>query len=146
MLESTGAIKVALDYGEVDVKAEEVEFYEEVSEGWITGDFKHGRILLSTIVDRKLAAEGLARDLIRRIQYMRKEMDLPVEDYIEVRISAPSLEALEMIEEYREFIASETRAKLLDVVVSGRVEGGYVREWDIDGEDYTIAVKHLGKG
>jgi isoleucyl-tRNA synthetase len=146
MLESRGAIKVALDYGEVDVKVGEVEFYEEVSEGWVTGSFKHGRILLSTIVDRRLAAEGLARDLIRRIQYMRKEMDLPVEDYIEVRVSAPSLEALEMIEEYREFIASETRAKLLDVVISGRVEEGYVREWDIDGEDYTISVKHVGKG
>lgn len=146
MLESIGVIKLPLKDGEIEVKAEEVEFYEEISEGWVSGSFKHGRIFLSTIVDRRLAAEGLARDLIRRIQYMRKEMDLPVEDYIEVRILAPSIEALEMIEEYRGFIASETRAKLFDVMVGGRIDYGYIREWDIDGENYIISVKHLGKG
>ncbi|MCX8162125.1 MAG: class I tRNA ligase family protein, partial [Candidatus Bathyarchaeota archaeon] len=146
MLESTGVIKLYIEDSEVEVKTGEVEFYEEISEGWVVGDFKGGRILLSRIVDKKLAAEGLARDLIRRIQYMRKEMDLPVEDYIEVRVSVPNTESLEMIEEYKGFIASETRAKLLDVTVAGRIDYGYVREWDIDGESYSIAVKHIGKG
>ncbi|MEM2739821.1 MAG: isoleucine--tRNA ligase [Candidatus Bathyarchaeia archaeon] len=146
MLESIGVIKLYLGDSEIEVKAGEVEFYEEISEGWVVGDFKGGRILLSRIVDRRLAAEGLARDLIRRIQYMRKEMDLPVEDYVEVTVSVPSVEALEMVEEYRGFIASETRAKLFEAVVAGRIEYGYVREWDIDGENYTIAVKHIGKG
>ncbi|MEM1559504.1 MAG: isoleucine--tRNA ligase [Candidatus Bathyarchaeia archaeon] len=146
ILESTGSIKMVLDGVEVYIDSSDIEFYEEISEGWVIGDFDGGRILLSTVVDKRLAAEGLARDLIRRIQYMRKELDLPVEDYIEVRISVPSVEALEMVEEFKDFIISETRAKVFDTVVAGRLDYGYVREWDIDGESYTISIRHIGKG
>ncbi|GAA2355797.1 isoleucine--tRNA ligase [Saccharopolyspora halophila] len=69
----------------------------------------NGLVVLDTEVGPELAAEGLARDVVRVVQQARKDADLQVSDRIEVRIDAPA-EAVPAIEKHRDFIAGETLA------------------------------------
>ncbi|SFO97831.1 isoleucyl-tRNA synthetase, partial [Saccharopolyspora antimicrobica] len=79
-----------------------------------------GLVVLDTEVTPELAAEGVARDVVRVVQQARKEADFQVSDRITVTVSAPE-EVLSAVAAHREFIAAET---LADAVESGDVAGG----------------------
>ena len=116
-----------------------VEFEEVDREGWISEPFDGGTVFLRTKLTRKEVAEGLARDLVRRLQQMRKEMDLRVDDYVDVWISAPRGK-VNMIRGEGEYIRQEVRARELKVTASGKVEASYVKDWTIGGERYTMGI------
>jgi isoleucyl-tRNA synthetase len=69
-----------------------------------------GLVLLDTEVTPELAAEGLARDLIRVVQQARRDAGLDVADRIELTIDAPE-EVVEAAKEHEKFIAGETLAE-----------------------------------
>ena len=120
---------------------EYVEILEKPSEHYILQNFDKGKILLDIRIDYEAAAEGLARDIVRRIQYMRKELDLPVEAFIEALIITPDKQSMEMLEKWRNFIAEEVRAKKLKISVEKeKTKKGYTKEWDIEGEKYVITI------
>jgi len=79
-----------------------------------------GLVLLDTEVSAELAAEGLARDLVRVVQQARRDAGLDVADRVDLVVDAPA-EVVEAARTHEEFIASETLA----VSVSyGEVTGG----------------------
>jgi len=79
-----------------------------------------GLVLLDTEVSAELAAEGLARDLVRVVQQARRDAGLDVADRIDLIVDAPA-EVVEAAQAHEKFIAAETLA----VSVSyGEVEGG----------------------
>jgi isoleucyl-tRNA synthetase len=79
-----------------------------------------GLVLLDTDVSAELAAEGLARDLVRVVQQARRDAGLDVADRIDLTVDAPA-EVVEAAQAHEKFIAAETLA----VSVSyGEVEGG----------------------
>ncbi len=73
-------------------------------------------IILDTEITETLAAEGYARDVIRKVQATRKDSGLHVSDRIALKIGVPS-EQVAAVEEHREMIAKETLA--LTVEISG---------------------------
>jgi isoleucyl-tRNA synthetase len=87
-----------------------------------------GLVLLDTDVSAELAAEGLARDLVRVVQQARRETGLDVADRIELTVDAPE-DIVSAAQEHERFIASETLALAVaygDVTdgVSGTVGDG----------------------
>ena len=141
-LSEKGAYWFTLDGEEVVLLPEHVEAVEEVAERYSRGEFSEGRVYVDIEVTPELAAEGLAREMVRRIQEMRKEMDLEVDAKIYVTIVAPDQESVQALEKFRSYIMEETRAEQLSIAAEPCLEmRGYCRDWDIDGDRFTIAVE-----
>ena len=94
-----------------------------------------GVVLLDTTVTPELAAEGLARDVVRVVQQARRDADLDVSDRITVRVAA-SPQVVAAVETHRDFLAREVLAD--SVHLADRVDG-FVGEVG-DGEMITVAV------
>ena len=86
----------------------------------------------------------MARELIRRVQDMRKDMDLDVEANIDVCVETTS-EFKDLITPQSEVISHEVRAKSLTIVDSELCDkdSDYEKEWDIEGEKVVISIKNI---
>ncbi|NPA86132.1 MAG: isoleucine--tRNA ligase [bacterium] len=92
---------------------------------------------LDTAIDRDLWLEALAREIIRRVQVMRKELDLPIDAVIELKIWTEDKDLQEAVNKFSDMIARETRAKSLELATE-KIEG---KEWTIEGKKIVFAVK-----
>ncbi|WP_027341281.1 isoleucine--tRNA ligase [Hamadaea tsunoensis] len=92
-----------------------------------------GVVLLDTEVTAELAAEGLARDVVRAVQQARREADLRVSDRIALTLSA-SDEVMAAVRAHEEFVKGEVLAIGLTF---GAVDGGYTGEV---GDGGTVAI------
>ncbi len=108
----------------------------KVPEGYEVAEFSRGRVYVYTVLDEDLKREAYARELVRRIQEMRKELDLDVEEFISVKVNFDS----KLVEGWVDYIKRETRAIKLDF---GKPEGGYIKEWEIDGMKVAIGIEKL---
>ncbi|MEM3544664.1 MAG: isoleucine--tRNA ligase [Nitrososphaerota archaeon] len=142
-LELNGYIELMLSDGSVvKIESNEIEFEEIFPENIRKEDGRFATIYLDVTETRELVTLSLAREVIRRIQTMRKEMNLQVTDYISVDMSVPDEEWRSHLESTKEFIKGETRCKELEVKVEGEVEG-FVKEWEIGGETIRIGVRKM---
>lgn len=100
-------------------------------------EFDEGTVFIDFNVTPEIEAEGYARELIRRIQQMRKDMKLKVEQYITCQVSAePRL--VELFGTWKDHIASEVRATELSFTESP--EGTEVKTWDVTGKEIVIGI------
>ncbi len=86
-------------------------------------------IALDIQVSPELFREGLARDLVRHIQQIRKEIDLEIQDHITVAYASDSEEVRQAVAEHSQYICSET---LCDDLSAGNAD---------DGKGITIAAQ-----
>jgi isoleucyl-tRNA synthetase len=100
-----------------------------------------GVVVLDTTVTPELAAEGLARDVVRVVQQARRDADLDVSDRIEVELSA-SPEAAAAVEGYRDFVAREV---LADSITVAPAVAGFAGEIGA-GEPITVALRRVPSG
>ena len=115
------------------------EFFEiinkpEASYGYNRDEKSGVEVFLNREIDEELLKEGLAREIIRRIQVMRKEMDLEYYQRIVTSIEADR-KFVESIDSFRKWIMDET---LSDELVHEKKDNS--REWDIDGEKVKIFI------
>jgi len=102
----------------------------------------HGEIYLDLRVTPELQAEAYAREILRRIQQMRKDLDLDVDDFIATVIRT-NKEFAATLEAQQAFIARETRSRSL-TFTDKAVASEHVVEWkDVDGHGVTIGVTPL---
>lgn len=125
---SIGAEKVRLTADDFEVVEHEKEHYAKAS---IPGIL----LFLDTRVTAALEAEGLARELIRRIQSMRKELNLNVEDEIITEIGLEP-DKKGTLSEWQEHMKEETRSKTLTFVKTPK--GALLKQWTID--ELTVAI------
>jgi len=96
-----------------------------------------GGLMLDTEISPELKLEGLARDLVRRIQELRKQSGFAVEDRIRLFYDGDGILA-EALERWREYIATETLAV---AVARGEAPDGAATETlQIEGHDLTVSV------
>ncbi|MEM3727220.1 MAG: DUF5915 domain-containing protein, partial [Candidatus Bathyarchaeia archaeon] len=88
----------------------------------------------------ELILEGLTRDIIRRIQEMRGEIDLPVDAFITVYIKCPSTKE-EKIKTQKNYIKEEVRAKEVIFEIPKDQKFNLKKQWIIDEETFEIAIK-----
>ncbi|MFU8867695.1 isoleucine--tRNA ligase [Natronococcus sp.] len=83
-----------------------------------------------------IESEGYAREVIRRVQEMRKDLDLDVEERIVLEVEIDDDRVASLVEERENLIREEVRADELRTV-----EDGHRKEWDVDGVAMEIALE-----
>ncbi|RLG70783.1 MAG: hypothetical protein DRO11_05685 [Methanobacteriota archaeon] len=134
-----GFLEVVLSSGKkVRLLEEHIRFTKVLPEGVVAGECAHGIVYVDTTHTKELEAERLARELIRRIQMMRKMMSLAVDDMISVAVECGA-EQEALLRQQLGFIVGEVRASKLGF---GKVDRsrGLVKEWQVDGETFVIGV------
>ena len=121
-----------------------VTFREKLPDGVVKESFEGGTVYIDTKVTPQIEAEGYSRELIRRIQEMRKEMNLDVEEKVDVSIliSGENVAKLVNQEKWAKYIGSETRAKKLSMGAKVKTSG-FEKEWDVEGVKVKIGVEKL---
>src|SRR2546428_8180181 len=152
MLENRPAdeVKKALDKGEfkigiegqiVRIEPNMVSFKKTMPDDISVVQTPHGEIYVDMRITPEIQAEGYARELIRRIQQMRKETDLAVEDYIRTAVRVRK-DFAKLLEPWKAYIAAGTRSRPF-VIGEDPVAEEYVVEWNIEGETITIGITPL---
>jgi len=140
---SKGYHEAVIDGEKIRLEKKHVKIIPVYATGYAVQETDWGSLVIDTRLTRKEIAEGLARDIIRRIQSMRKELDLSMNAYIHVYMYVPE-EHKEFVSEKIDYIAGEVRAKeikLLNTLEEAKkVKEGLKRHWDIQGEEYVIIV------
>lgn len=135
-LESTGKLKLSLKSGEVELLPEDVDITMSQTEGFATQRYGSVTIALETTLSQELIEEGFVREIISKLQTMRKENGFQVVDHITV-YAAGNDKLVDIMSRNEDFLK---KVVLADKVVYGSTEG-FVKEWNINGEDITLAVK-----
>jgi len=132
----------ALSYGgkEYRVNSEMVAIKELPPENLPAADFSRGLVYVDITLTPELESEGYAREIIRRIQDMRKEMDLKVEDQIRAEVDIESKPILDLALLKKEHIAGEVRASNFQLGLGLELRGKLVKDWDIEGVCVRIAI------
>nr|WP_314930903.1 isoleucine--tRNA ligase [Shuttleworthia satelles] len=108
-------------------------------EGYVTDGDNNVTVVLNTNLTDALREEGMVREIISKLQTMRKEAGFEVMDHI--AIAYRGNEKIGVIcAAHGEEITAETMA---DSIAEGSVDG-YSKEWDINGEKVTLSVARLG--
>lgn len=134
-------IELVVEGDHLCLQPEEILVQSDPRPGLAVGS-EHGvTVGLDTELTPELLREGIARDVVRQIQDLRKRTGFEIEDRIHLRYAA-SGEVARAIEEHREYIARETLAVSLE---PGEVEGeGAVTSFEIHGEKVAIRIWKAG--
>ena len=126
----------------VELSPEMVEFVTQTPadiEGTtvrVDGD-ERGVVYVDTGLTEAIEAEGYAREVIRRTQEMRKELDLELEAEINLELAVADERIADLVDRHRELIATEVRARAFD---PGE-EVDLRRTWQIEGIEVVIGVE-----
>ena len=96
-------------------------------------------VILDTTLTPELIEAGFVRELISRIQTMRKEADFEVTDRILVTVKTADEKLAAIVEANVEAIKNGVLA--LEVVLADAVDGAYTKDWSINGVDATLSVR-----
>jgi len=114
-LEKTGSVQLSLSGESIEIALEEVEISSEDVPGWMVASKGPLTVALDVTVTPELEREGNARELVNRIQKIRKDQEFELTDRINVQIGgAQTLE--ETIREFNYYICAEILADRLDLV------------------------------
>jgi isoleucyl-tRNA synthetase len=112
-------------------------FKETLPAGTASADSDAGIVYVDANLTPELEAEGYAREVIRRLQDMRKELDLIVDENIRASVRIEDEHVLQLVTTLKNLIAEEVRADILDLGEDIAVSGTLVKDWDVEG----IAMK-----
>ena len=137
-LDSTGKIKITLSTGETELAAEELIIETAKAEGYASVSDRGVTVVLDTVLTEDLLEEGFVREVISKIQSMRRDADFDVMDNIEV-YACGSSKVLEIMQKNQAQIKDEVLAKELVFtdVFANKIE------WDINGESVALGVKKV---
>ena len=125
-LESAGRLTLDLDGTPAEIEAGEVEIYSEDIPGWVVANEGVLTVALDVTVTEELRREGIARELVSKIQNIRKSSGFEISDRIAVTISSnENTDAA--IEEHKAYICNQV---LADSLTIGEVAEGTALEFD----------------
>ena len=135
-LAGDGSYTLHLPDGDVTVTAEDVEVTVSQRDGYNCQSYGGVTVALSTTLTEALIEEGFVREIISKVQTMRKECGLEVTDHIALDLSGnPRL--VEIARRNEAFIREITLADSL----SCDAPKGTSKEWSINGEKLTLSIK-----
>lgn len=132
--------KTTIGETEVTLTKEMVEIASEPKEEFVSDEVKEIRIFLNTHLTEELKQEGLMRELIRRIQIMRKDADLDYDSKIQLFIDRSDPEVSAALDRFGDKVCSETQAEALLESGDGLPE---VCSWDIEDKSIKICLKKV---
>ena len=137
-LEKEQQIEIDIN-GELKViKLEEVEIVSEDIEGWLVTSQNNITVALDIHIDDKLKNEGIARELVNRIQNLRKDSDLNVTDHIAVQMQNDNI-IVKAVEENLTYIKRETLTQ--NISFANQLKNG--RNIEFDDVNTVITLKKV---
>ncbi|HSX26348.1 MAG TPA: DUF5915 domain-containing protein [Chlamydiales bacterium] len=135
-LASGHRVKVEIGGETIELEPEDVQIERKVKEGLAAGNEGELTVALDTALNEELLEEGLARELVNKINTMRREMGFEVTDRIRIQIqTTPRVQ--KCFEKYRGYIMGE----VLGVEAAfGPCEG---TPWDLNGEETVIKLQKV---
>jgi isoleucyl-tRNA synthetase len=121
---------IELDPDEVLVQTEARAGLAVLSEGGVT-------VALDTELTRELVAEGLAREVVRRVQTLRKEADFQLDDHIVTSYQTDD-ELGAVISEWSDYIRAETLSD--ELLASPPPEDAFKQTYEVEGHPLTLGV------
>jgi isoleucyl-tRNA synthetase len=140
LLSGDESFRLNMDGETVEILADEVELLIEAHAGFSAAADGSLVAALQTELTPELELEGLAREVVRRIQDLRKQADFEVDDRIEVEFKA-SPRLVEAISTHAEYIQGETLAESMSR--TEKPQGEQRADHHFDGQDLTIAVRRV---
>ncbi|MCS7131725.1 MAG: DUF5915 domain-containing protein, partial [Hadesarchaea archaeon] len=141
-LQRYGFAGLQVDGRKVRITKEDVDFEEVLPEGYVSAEVEVGKVMLDARLTPELKAECLARELVRRLQTMRKELDLAMEERVDVEIGVYAEEHLKLLASQQDYIVREVRVRNLRLCSAGQVSNvGYSKDWDIDGDKFKLLLR-----
>ena len=131
-LENEGSLKLEVEGQEAVVDAADVEIISEDIPGWLVSNEGNLTVALEVQLSDELLKEGMARELINRIQNIRKDSGFEITDRIKVTI-APNEQTDAAIADYAEYIKTQ--------VLADSIEVAYNDGQEIDFDDFSINIK-----
>ncbi len=134
-----------------EIAARHVAFAEGLPEGVFAAPMKDATVYVDVTLTPALESEGYAREVIRRIQEMRRQLDLNVDDFIVAAVDVADERVASLIgeDEWQKEIAGEVRAAALTV---RRTDGerpaesfALERDWDVEGVQMQIGISRAGE-
>ncbi|HIT77316.1 MAG TPA: isoleucine--tRNA ligase [Candidatus Limihabitans stercoravium] len=119
----------------VELTADDVLISSANAEGYCVASDHGVTVVLDVRLNDELIAEGLEREIVSKIQTMRKESDFVVTDHINIRYMAD--ETLKAVME--KFACDIRKDTLADTLEEGN-EGQFVKQWDVNGHSLTLAL------
>ncbi len=135
-LEKEGQINIKPGDEEITIQLDDVEISSEDIPGWQVASDGELTVALDVTITEELKQEGIARELINRIQNLRKEKDFEVTDKINIRIKHHENIA-QAVEKHKDYIGSQTLAEKIELVENLKEN---VDEVEID-EDTTVFMQ-----
>ena len=135
-INETGALKLDVSGQEITLFKEDLLIDTAQIEGYVSENDNGITVVLDTNLTPELLEEGFVREIISKVQTMRKEADFEVMDRIKVTYNG-SEKAEKIFAEHSDEIGGEV---LADKVVKAE-PAGYVKEWKINGEAVTMGVE-----
>ena len=135
-LNANGCLRFEVNGEEVVLNREDLLIDTAQMEGYVSEDDNGITVVLDTNLSEELLEEGFVREIISKVQTMRKEADFEVIDKIVI-----TYEGSEKAETVFAKNADEIGAETLALEVKKATPAGYVKEWKINGEAVTLGVE-----
>jgi isoleucyl-tRNA synthetase len=117
--ETTGEMSLNLDGAQIVLKGDDLLIQSEDIPGWLVATEGGITVALDINLTDELKKEGIARDLVNRIQNLRKDMGLEVQDKIRIVMGENDAAVIDSIKSNKEYICAETQALELGIAPIG---------------------------
>ena len=134
-VKSAGVYKTELDGKPVEFTIDDLLISSESAQGYTSASDNGITVVLDTLITPELKKEGTEREIVSKIQTMRKEAGFEVTDRIIIGYQTENAEIKSVFES-----GNLTSAVLCDGVVENTIDG-FVKELDVNGEKITVSVK-----
>ncbi len=135
-LKAKGTLTLHLTDGDADVTEEDLLIDSQQKEGFVSEQNGEWTVVIDANLTPELIEEGFVREIISKVQTMRKEAGFEVMDRITVYHQGNA-----RIEEIFSRNEAEIAAEVLAVKTVAGTADGYVKEWNLNGETVTLGVK-----
>lgn len=131
-------VVIHLEGNPISLTPEDVQVERSVHEGLVAANQGLITIALDTQLNDELLLEGLAREIVNKVNTMRRDADFAVTDRIKLRMQA-SDRVLLSFERFKDYISQEVLAIEIEFGPTSGVE------WDLNGEPTIISIENMGK-
>lgn len=132
-IERNGEYTLSLPSGDVQLTTEDVEIFTEDMPGWLVANEGNLTVALDIEVSDELIREGIARELVNRIQNIRKSSGFEIVDRISVKIE--KLEEInDAVSEHSDYITTQVLANSIEMVE--KID----TPLELDFEDYLVKI------
>ena len=139
-LRANGELKLDIDGNEVVLSEGDLLIETAQMEGYVTESDNDIAVVLDTNLTPELIEEGFVREIISKIQTMRKEAGFEVMDKIQVYVKDNKV-----IEDIMKAHAEEIQAEVLAEKLITDTTQGYVKSWNINSQEVTFGVEKVNE-